>query len=225
MIWYDTIWYDIILYYIISYYIILYYIILYYIILYYIIYIYIIYMYTHMRPHIYIYIYIYICMYIYTYIIYCISYGQNSPLLGSLRIVSASARWEWEKMPWSRCPSRWPSTPGHLGDVGTWCPGALQRERNHRENHRKSGKNHRKSGKNHRNSGEKHRKWRPSNQTWLAGTNPINGDFLMGKSSINEGVAVATFYYRKLEMLQTATALDRPRLAEDDLWRFPRQNR
>ena len=32
--------------------------------------------------------------------------------------------------------------------IGTWCPGALQRERNHRENHRKSGKNHRKSGKN-----------------------------------------------------------------------------
>ena len=73
------------------------------------------------------------------------------------------------------------------------------------------------SGKNHSNSGEKHRKWRPSNQTWLAGTNPINGDFLMGKSSINEGLAVATFYYRKVEMLQTATALDRTRLAEDDL--------
>ena len=71
--------------------------------------------------------------------------------------------------------------------------------------------------KTHRNSGEKHRKWRPSNQTWLAGTNPINGDFLMGKSSINEGLAVATFYYRKVEMLQTATALDRTRLAEDDL--------
>jgi hypothetical protein len=47
----------------------------------------------------------------------------------------------------------------------------------------------------------------------------------MGKSSINEGLAVATFYYRKVEMLQTATALDRTRLAEGDFWRFPRQNR